>query len=144
MLLAVFVLTRETAPLFADGHFNKVRYLVATEDKPKEIEGELVSDTQTHEVRFEVGSRPMFSVNFDMIKAIHYEKASKPRYGMGLILAWPLLFTKSKKHYLTIQYIDKSGKGKYETLRLDKNNFRSVLETLEADSGVKVDRTEER
>lgn len=60
------------------------------------------------------------------------------------MLAWPLLFTKSKKHFVTIQYTDATGQGKFEIVRLDKGNFTLALATLEADTGIKIERTEER
>ena len=54
------------------------------------------------------------------------------------------LFTKSKKHFVTFQYTDASGQGKFEIVRLDKANFTRALATLEADTGIKVERSEER
>jgi hypothetical protein len=61
-----------------------------------------------------------------------------------MLVAWPLLFTKSKKHWLTFQYSDASGTGQYAIIRLDKSNFREALATVEAETGKKVERTEER
>jgi hypothetical protein len=129
----------------ASGRFAEARLLVPkNDDKVQEIEGVLVSDTGSRLVRFDTGGRMAFEVSYDRIKSIHYEKASKPRYAAGLLLAWPLLFTKSKKHYLTIQYVDQAGQGKFEIVRLDKRNFTMALATLEADTGIKIDRSEER
>jgi hypothetical protein len=129
----------------ADGRFAEARLLVPKNDnKMQEVEGILVSDSRARHVRFDTGGRAAFEVPFESIKSIHYEKASKPRYAAGLLLAWPLLFTKSKKHYLTIQYVDGAGQGKFEIVRLDKRNFTMALATLEADTGMKIDRSEER
>jgi hypothetical protein len=129
----------------ADGRFAEARLLVPrNDDKMQEIDGVLVSDSKAKLVRFDTGSRMAFEVPYGSIRSIHYEKASKPRYAAGLLLAWPLLFTKSKKHYLTIQYVDGAGQGKFEIVRLDKRNFTMALATLEADTGIKIDRSEER
>lgn len=143
-VLAVLLALHPTAVL-ADGQFAKARLMVPKNDnKMQEVEGRLVSDTASKRVRFETGGRMAFEVPFESIKSILYEKASKPRYTAGLLLAWPLLFTKSKKHYVTIQYADASGQGKFEIIRLDKGNFSLALATLEADTGIKIERTEER
>jgi len=73
-----------------------------------------------------------------------YERTSRPRYVSGLLLAWPLLFTKGKKHFLTIQYKGESGEGKYAIFHLDKGNYREILAATEATTGKKMDRSEER
>lgn len=131
--------------LLADGRFSKARLLVPQDNgKAQEVEGTFISDAKAKQVRFESGGRVTFEVPFDRLKSLLYEKAAKPRYGAGLLLAWPLLFTKSKKHFVTIQYTDASGQGKFEIVRLDKSNFAMALATLEADTGLKVERTEER
>jgi hypothetical protein len=56
-----------------------------------------------------------------------------------LLLAWPLLFTKSKAHWLKVQQ-----DGAYAMFRLDKGNYREVLAATEAATGLKVERQEER
>lgn len=80
----------------------------------------------------------------DSVTNAVYERASKPRYAAGLLLAWPLLFTKSKQHYLTLQYKADSGEGRYAVFHLDKGNFREVLAATEAAIGKKVERSEEK
>jgi hypothetical protein len=144
-LVVVVLLAFLPTVALADGRFANARLLVPkNDDKMQEVEGTLASDAKAKHVRFDTGGRVAFEVPYDKIKSILYERASKPRYTAGLLLAWPLLFTKSKKHFLTIQYVDASGEGKFEIVRLDKGNFTMALATLEADTGIKIDRTEER
>jgi len=87
-------------------------------------------------VRIEITSKTVVS-------AI-YERAARPRYGAGLVLAWPLLFTKEKKHFLTLQYKTDSGDRKYAIFHLDKRNYQEALAATEATLGIKVERFEER
>lgn len=142
-LVAVLVLP--PVAVLADGRFTRAKLVVPTDDgEAQEIDGALISDTRNRQLRFETGSRAAFEVSYRAIKSLLYEKAARPRYGAGLLLAWPLLFTKSKKHFVTIQYTDASGQGKFEIVRLDKRNFAMALATLEADTGISVQRTEER
>ena len=131
--------------LLADGRFAKANLVVPKDDgKAQELEGALVSDSRAKQLRFENGGRATVEIPYDRIKGLLYERAAKPRYGMGLLLAWPLLFTKSKKHFVTVQYTDASGAGKFEIIRLDKGNVTMALATLEADTGIKVERSEEK
>lgn len=138
VLVVLLLIWSRTAA--AEGHFNGVRMVVGSQ----QLAGTLVSDTESRRVLFDTGGSIAAQMPFERIKALHYERAAKPRYAAGLLVAWPLLFTKSKQHYLTIQYADDAGAGKFVMMQLAKENFRTVLDTLEADTGVKVDRTEER
>ena len=124
----------------ADGRFTEANLMLGKQ----QVKGILVSDTKARHVSFDTGGTVPFQIPFDAIRSIHYERAATPRYAAGLLLAWPLLFTKSKQHFLTIQYTEETGQGKFQIVRLDKNNFRTALDTLQADTGVKIDRTEER
>ena len=125
---------------FADGRFGDARLMVGKQ----QIEGTLVSDAKMKQIAFDANGNTQFQVPFDKVRSLLYERAAKPRYAAGLLLAWPLLFTKSKQHYLTIQYTDAAGEGKFQIVRLDKNNVQAALNTIEADTGVKIERTEER
>ncbi|HET8667581.1 MAG TPA: hypothetical protein VFM10_06335 [Terriglobales bacterium] len=109
------------------------------------VKGSLMFDKEKKQVLFlRQTGLPELTISHEAIKTMLYERASKPRYAEGILLAWPLLLTKSKKHYLTIQYTEPSGTGQYAIVRLDKSNVRDVLATAEAQIGKKVDRSEER
>lgn len=77
------------------------------------------------------------------ITSMVYERANKRRYVAGLLLTWPLLFVRSKQHYLTLQYTE-DGIGKFALFRLDKGNFRQVLAAAETATRKPVKREEER
>jgi hypothetical protein len=124
----------------ADGRFDRARLIVGA----TQVEGELVCDSSGKRLAFEAaGTRPV-DIPFDAIKSIRYERSARPNYAAGLLVAWPLLFTKTKQHYVTVQYNDAAGEGKFHLFRLDKRNVRGALDTLEADSGIRVERFEER
>jgi hypothetical protein len=76
------------------------------------------------------------------ISSVLYERTSKPRYAEAL-LAWPLLLTHEKKHYLTIQYKTADGTGRYAIFQLDKSNCQEILAAMEAALGIKPERSEE-
>ena len=129
--------------------FDKAEYLKPAAEGSKKGEtvgGILRFDPAKKQVQFvekEKKDNPAVSIPYDSIKSLLYEKTSKPRYAAGLLLAWPLLFTKSKKHYLTIQYTDSAGAGQFVIIHLDKSNFREALARVESETGKKVERSEE-
>ena len=132
--------------------FDKAEYLKPAgagekkaEKKGETIEGILRFDSAKKELQFvgKKGPAPVLSVKYEAIKSMLYEKTAKPRYAAGLLLAWPLLFTKSKKHYLTIQYTDADGTAQFAIIHLDKTNFREALARAESETGKKVERSEE-
>ena len=84
------------------------------------------------------------SIPDDKIKSILYEKTSKPRYAEALLISPFFLFTHSKKHFLTIQYTDTDGQGKFAMIHLDKGNARDVVAAAEAETGKRVERAEEK
>jgi hypothetical protein len=122
--------------------FKDVRFLHKAEGKEKADLVEGLLDVGAKELQFRSAATSV-NIAYDNVTKMVYEKAAKPRYAAGLLLAWPLLFTKSKQHYLTVQYKDAAG-GKYGVFRLDKDNFREILAAVESASGGKVERSEER
>lgn len=127
--------------------FDKVQYF------KKAAPGQKKSDPMKGVLRVEETSKEVHFLNKDgsvalalkpdQIKSVMYERTSKPRYAAGLLIAWPLLFTKSKSHYLTIQYQNESGAGEYAIFKLDKSNYREALATIESKTGKKIERSEE-
>ena len=49
------------------------------------------------------------------------------------------LLTSSKKHYLTFQYSDATGDGKYAIVHLDQKNADDAVACAEAQTGKKVE-----
>jgi hypothetical protein len=87
---------------------------------------------------------PAFSIKYDAIKSMLYERTSTPRYVAAILVSPFFLFSHSKKHYLTIQYTDDAGAGQFVSIHLDKKNAREVVATAEAATGKKVEREEEK
>ena len=87
-------------------------------------------------VRFEAGDgRRLYEAGYAAITKLIYERTKKPRYSAGLLLAWPLLFTKEKQHYLTFE-----SEGSYAFVKMHKSQYRAAILTLEANSGRDVER----
>jgi hypothetical protein len=80
----------------------------------------------------------------EKIKSMLYEQTSKPRYAEAILISPFFLFTHSKKHFLTIQFTDSAGQGTFAMIHMDKSNARDIVAAAEADTGKRVERTEER
>jgi len=137
----VFVLLLSVC--FAQGQFDfdKAVYIKPVEgSKGEPVPGVLRFDTAKKEMQFVgTGGPPALSVKYEAIKGLLHEYSATPRYAAALVVP-PLLFTKSKKHYLTVSYLDAAGTPKYAIFHLDKSNFQEVLTRAESETGKKMER----
>jgi len=83
-------------------------------------------------------TQPSFEASYDDITNLVYERTKKPRYSAGLLLAWPLLFTKEKEHYLTIE-----ANGAFAFIKLHKSKYRAAIAAIQSASGIEVERLAE-
>jgi hypothetical protein len=112
-------------------------------EKPQALKGTLVFDPELKSIQFVGNGVTQLDVGYKSITGMLYEKTAKPRYGWGLLVSWPLLFTKSKSHYFTIQYKNPEGAGDFAIVRLHNKNYQVALATAEAQTAMKVERIEE-
>lgn len=128
---------------FAQGQFDfdKTVYIKPVEgSKGEAVPGVLRFDSTKKEMVFATTSEPpVLSVKYEAIKGLLYEYTAKPRYAASLVVP-PLLFTKSKKHYLTVSYFDVAGTPRYAIFHLDKSNFQEALTRAESETGRKMER----
>jgi len=112
------------------------------DSRKKEVQflaGTLQLDSTKKEMQFvETSGPPVLSVKYEAIKGLLYENVAKPRHAAALVVP-PLVFTKSKKHYLTIDYVDASGTPRYAIIHLDKANFHDALTVAESETGKKAE-----
>ena len=133
----------------AEVKFDHAEYLKPkTEGQKKDdqpVKGSISFDKDKKAVSFvdEKGGS-VVSIPYDKVKSLLYEKTSKPRYAAAVLVSPLFLFTHSKKHFLTIQYTDADGQGKFALIHMDKGNARDIIATAEAETGVKVERSDEK
>ena len=129
--------------------FDHAEYLKPkTEGQKKDdhpVKGSISFDKEKKTVEFaDEKGVSVVSIPDDKVKSILYEKTSKPRYAEAILISPFFLFTHSKKHFLTIQYTDADGQGKFAMIHLDKGNARDVVAAAEAETGKRVERAEEK
>ena len=57
---------------------------------------------------------------------------------MAVVISPMFLLSKKRKHFVTIGYADDQGKQQALVFRVDKNDIRATLVSLEARTGLKI------
>ena len=61
------------------------------------------------------------------------------RYAAAILISPLLLLSKSRKHFVTLGYMDQDGKQQAVVFRCGKGDIRSVLAALEARTGRRIE-----
>jgi hypothetical protein len=78
-------------------------------------------------------------VPYENIDLLEYGQKVDRRYLAAVILSPLFLLSKSRAHFLTIGYTDESGKHQAMIFRVNKDDIRGALVTLEARTGRRVE-----
>lgn len=113
----------------------------------KAVEGYLNTGDQ-NDLRFEYSmnrQRKVYSIPYKQFIDIEYGQKAGRRVGAAIataVLLTPvglfMLFSKKRKHFVTIGYNDADGKEQVAVFELGKDIVRTTLPILEARSGKKV------
>ena len=133
----------------AEIKFEKVEYMPPKVEGQKKsanpVKGHVIFDKEKKVMEFQdTKGQIIVTIPYDKMKSLLYEKTSKPRYAEAILVSPFFLFSKTKKHFLSIQYTDANGAGAFCMLHMDKGNSTDIVNTAEAETGKHVERTEER
>ena len=70
---------------------------------------------------------------------MEYGQTVSRRYAEAVLISPLLLLSKSRKHFVTIGYVDETGKQQALVFRVEKSDIRSVLASLEARTGRRIE-----
>jgi hypothetical protein len=134
---------------FAAEKFACAEYFQATPAGQKKAEagvkGTLIFDGNSKKVEFlNPKGAAAFSINYDAIRSMQYERTGQPRYLAAVVISPAFLLTRAKKHYLTIAYNDQSGEAHSVIVRLNKRNARKAVATATAQTSKSVEQIEEK
>jgi hypothetical protein len=76
---------------------------------------------------------------YDQVNDLEYGQKAGRRIGLAIVVNPLLLFSKKRKHFLTIGWKDEQDKQHAAVFELGKSVIRTTLATLEARTGKKVD-----
>jgi len=133
----------------AEIKFDKVDYMpprIEGQKKSAEpVKGHVIFDKENRVLEFQdTKGQLIVAVPYDKIKTLLYEKTSRPRYAEAILVSPFFLFSKTKRHFLSIQYTDANGIGAFCMLHMDKSNATDIVNTAEAETGRHIERTEEK
>jgi hypothetical protein len=104
---------------------------------PEKTEGRLdTSDATTAKFAAKKGH---FEIPYAKITGLEYGQKAGRRVGVALAVSPVALFSKKRKHYLTVSFSDDQGAKQGAVLEIGKGKIKSVTAMLETRSGKKVE-----
>lgn len=143
LLLLLFVLD---VPLWAGLGSDKAMYVGGTATAvPLKTEGKLSTDDP--KIAFFKWDKGQWQVPYDKVSSVAYGQHAGRRVGATIawgvatlgIMALPILLSKKRRHYLTLEYTDDSGASQAAIFELGKDAIRTTLKSLEVRTGKKVE-----
>ena len=94
--------------------------------------------TGSEALRFRSGSAEI-RIEYRKINTLEYGQNVNRRYAEAILISPLLLLSRSRKHFVTIGYVDAEGNQQALVLRVGKGDIRMVLASLEARTGRRVE-----
>jgi len=94
--------------------------------------------TGTESLHFRCGKTEL-EIPYSKVNTVEYGQNVSRRYAAAILISPVLLLSKSRKHFVTLGYVDPAGKQQALVIRVDKGDIRSVLIGLEARTGRRVE-----
>jgi hypothetical protein len=104
---------------------------------PSKSEGNI--NTTDEEVLLFRSKQATVRVPYNKINTIEYGQRVNRRYAEAILISPLLLLAKKRKHFLTVGYTDEQGHQQALVFQVAKGAVRSVLVSLEAKTGRKVE-----
>ena len=78
-------------------------------------------------------------IAYRKINTVEYGQNVSRRYAAAVLISPVLLLSKSRKHFVTIGYVDEEDRQQALVIRVEKGDIRSVLAGLEARTGRRIE-----
>ena len=149
--VAVLALLIAVEPLFAGLGSNKAMYVGGTTTSISKGTQGIMSTDDASVLKFTVHKRIDWKLPYNEVTALSYGQHAGRRVGATVALgvttlgigALPVLFSKKRRHYLTIEYKDAEGNGQAAVFEIGKDAIRTTLSSLEVRTGKKVEYEDE-
>ncbi len=82
-------------------------------------------------------------VAYKRVNTVEYGQSVSRRYAAAVLISPVLLLSKTRKHFVTLGYVDDEGKQQALVFRVNKGDIRSVLASLEARTGRRIEYQDE-
>jgi hypothetical protein len=78
------------------------------------------------------------AIPYSQVEELEYGQKAGRRVAVAILVSPLALFSKKRKHYLTISYKDEAGKGQAAVFELGKDVIRTMLSSLQARTGKQI------
>jgi|SRR5579872_4910393 len=136
-LMMVCVFTLEPIAFAGLGN-DKTAYIGGTENQIKEGTEGVSSAKDEKNFTFEYKGGNL-AIPYSEVNDLEYGQKAGRRIGLAIAISPWLLFSKKRKHFLTVGWKDDQGKQHAAVFELGKSIIRTTIATLEARTGKKVD-----
>lgn len=113
--------------------------------KGQQSNATLILSDSNKNVVVRVADQPLATIPYDQVDKFSYEYTKKHRITQGAIVMIAslgvgavVMLTKSKSHWLYIDYHDQTG-AKTVVLRLDKHDYNTILDAVKTHTGKDVE-----
>jgi hypothetical protein len=118
---------------------HKTMYVGGTMSSIKEgTEGESSAKDEKVFV-FDYGKGGKLTIPYDRVDSLEYGQKAGRRVGVAFMVNPIFIFSKKRRHFLTIGYNDANDKQQAVVLELGKDVIRVTLATMEARTGKKIE-----
>jgi hypothetical protein len=125
-------------PLLAAVRGREVMYVGGTmKAVPEATKGAL--DTDNDKALVFTSPSGSFQIPYDRITSLEYGQKAGRRLGVALVITVWALFSKKRRHFVTIGFTDENNSPQGVVLEIPKGYTKTVLTILEVRSGRKVE-----
>jgi len=118
---------------------DKAMYMGGTIPNVKEkAEGKFVTTSES-ELIFQAGGNGTATIPYATVTSLEYGQKAGRRVGVAIMISPIALFSKKRKHYLTISYKDAAGKEQAGVFELGKDIVRTTLKIVEVRTGKQIE-----
>jgi hypothetical protein len=78
-------------------------------------------------------------VAYNKVNTLEYGQNVSRRWAAAVLISPVLLLSKSRRHFVTVGYLDLDGKQQVLVMRVEKGDIRAVLMSLEARTGRRIE-----
>jgi hypothetical protein len=134
-------------PLWAGLGSDKAMYVGGTVSAiPQKTEGKLNTD-DSKMASFDWKKGAPWQLPYDKVTSLAYGQHAGRRVGATIawgvttfgIMALPMLLSKKRRHYLTLEYVDSTGASQAAIFELGKDAIRTTLKSMEVRTGKKIE-----
>ena len=140
-ILLLVVLGLEVS-LWAGLGGNKAMYMGGTiPDLKEKTEGKSsTADDKAFAFEYKGGK---LSIPYEQINSLEYGQKAGRRVGLAVVVNPFFLFSKKRRHYLTVGFVDENKKQQAAVFELGKDAIKGTLASLETKTGKKVEYQDE-